>query len=323
LETITQLPRTAEAFFSALSLRENFTSIQQMTTDDLLFSAFGSVRINPTLTLDLLSLAWERQQDSGFLPAQMANTSDDQFQTPALPLAGFLLEKIYRNFVVDNHQESLLKNYVKKALDFHRWWHKYWVDDDSSLMVIPKIWETSFFSSPSKGNISDTTKSIFFNSLMIASNESLIELGAKFGFEITDLIDAQELGVYCLNEEFWDEEKGTYKVDTAFIPSEISEFVPMLAGIPTQDQAEQILNRLCLKYAIDQVQPVPPVDGGFVELMKNPLYNWMLVTGLNRYDMTDMAELVAGFCLKGFNPDLITAQKRLFYSAMYLNIRRA
>lgn len=322
METITQLPRTAEAYFSALNLRENYSSTQQMTTDDLLFSALGSVRINPTLTLDLLTLAWERQQESGFLPAGKADSPEDEFQIPALPIAGYLLEKIYRNFTVAELQDSLFKNYVKKALDFHRWWHKYWVDENSSLLVIPKIWENSFFSTPSKGKISDSSKSIFFNSLMIASNESLIHLGGKLGMDISDLIDAQELSVYCMNEEFWDEEKGTYKVDSTALPVEISEIAPMLGGIPTQDQAEQILNRLCLKYAIDQVQPVPPADGGFVELMKNPLYNWLLVNGLQRYDMTDMAEFFAGFYLKGFHPEQVEMPQRMLHSAMYLNIRR-
>jgi hypothetical protein len=323
LETITQLPRTAEAYFSALNLREIYSSTQQMTTDDLLFSALGSVRINPTLTLDLLSLAWERQQESGFLPAGMAHSSEDEYQIPALPIAGFLLEKIYRNFTVVDLQDSIFKTYVKKALDFHRWWHKYWVDENSSLLVIPKIWENSFFSTPSKGKITDTSKSIFFNSLMIASNESLIHLGGKLGLDISDLIDVQELSVFCLNEDFWDEQKGTYRIDSSNLPVEISEIAPLLGGIPTQDQAEQILNRLCLKYAIDQVQPVLPADGGFVELMKNPLYNWMLVTGLQRYDMSDMAEFFAGFYLQGFNPEKVEDVQRMWQSAMYLNIRRA
>ena len=326
----TKIPGAAEACISLFSEAKFTANLAEMATEELLFMALASVRVNPTQSIALLNKVWERQNKYGFLPAFQSN------DIPALPLAGLILEKIYRSVPVGAEIKSHLKEYVKKSLSNHQWWYQNAADEETSTLKVSYDWEhaaikrlvTAVFDNDLLVNkVEGDTPGALFNAIMAASNESLIHLGGKLGLDISDLMYAQEMGIYCVDEQYWDNSMGTYKViPTEYLPQPLNELILMAGGIPTQDQAEQLLARLCIFAELDQMALEFP-DGvkttpQFMALMEQPFFSWLLINGLLKYDMEDMAEVVSGFFLKKFENQPFNADQ-VFLSAMYMNILQA
>ena len=330
METTTKIPGAAEACISLFSEAKFTANLAEMATEELLFIALASVRVNPTQSIALLNKVWERQNKYGFLPAFQSN------DIPALPLAGLILEKIYRSVPVGAEIKSHFKEYVKKSLSNHQWWYQNAADEETSTLKVSYDWEhaaikrlvTAVFDNDLLVNkVEGDTPGALFNAIMAASNESLIHLGGKLGLDISDLMYAQEMGIYCVDEQYWDNSMGTYKViPTEYLPQPLNELILMAGGIPTQDQAEQLLARLCIFAELDQMALEFP-DGvkttpQFMALMEQPFFSWLLINGLLKYDMEDMAEVVSGFFLKKFENQPFNADQ-VFLSAMYMNILQA
>ncbi len=326
----TKIPGAAEACISLFSEAKFTANLAEMATEELLFMALASVRVNPTQSIALLNKVWERQNKYGFLPAFQSN------DIPALPLAGLILEKIYRSVPVGAEIKSHFKEYVKKSLSNHQWWYQNAADEETSTLKVSYDWEhaaikrlvTAVFDNDLLVNkVEGDTPGALFNAIMAASNESLIHLGGKLGLDISDLMYAQEMGIYCVDEQYWDNSMGTYKViPTEYLPQPLNELILMAGGIPTQDQAEQLLARLCIFAELDQMALEFP-DGvkttpQFMALMEQPFFSWLLINGLLKYDMEDMAEVVSGFFLKKFENQPFNADQ-VFLSAMYMNILQA
>jgi len=130
-----------------------------------------------------------------------------------------------------------------------------------------------------------------------------------------------------MDEKFWDDSMGTYNIGPSeYLPQPLNEVILMSGGIPTQDQAEQLLARLCIFAELDQMALEFP-DGiettpQFMALMEQPFFSWLLIIGLLKYDMEDMAEVVSGFFLKKFESQPYN-EDQVFLSAMYMNILQA
>ena len=330
METTTKIPGAAEACISLFSEAKFTANLAKMATEELLFMALASVRVNPTQSIALLNKVWERQSKDGFLPAFHSS------KIPALPLAGLILDKVYRSVPVGAEIETHFKEYVKKSLSNHQWWYKNAADEDTSMLKVSYDWEhaaikrlvTAVFDNDLLVNkTEDDAPSALFNAIITASNESLIHLGGKLGLDISDLMYAQEMGIYCMDEKFWDDSMGTYNIGpTEYLPQPLNEVILMSGGIPTQDQAEQLLARLCIFAELDQMALEFP-DGiettpQFMALMEQPFFSWLLIIGLLKYDMEDMAEVVSGFFLKKFESQPYN-EDQVFLSAMYMNILQA
>lgn len=330
METTTKIPGAAEACISLFSEAKFTANLANKATEELLFVALAGVRVNPTQSIDLLNKIWERQQANGFLPA----FNSDEF--PALPLAGLVLEKIYRSIPVGAGIEANFKQYVEKALSNHRWWYKNAADQDTAILKVSYDWEhaavkrlvTAVFNDDLLVNKKEgDAPGVLFNAIMTASNESLIHLGGKLGLDISDLMYAQEMGIYCMDEQYWDDSMGTYNIrPSEYLPQPINEMILMSGGIPTQDQAEQLLARLCIFAELDQMALEFPegikATPQFMALMEQPFFSWLLINGLLKYDMEDMAEVVSGFFLKKFENQSSDVEE-LLLSAMYMNILQA
>jgi hypothetical protein len=330
LETTTKIPGAAEACISLFSEAKFTANLAAMATEELLFMALASVRVNPTQSIDLLNKIWERQTKDGFLPAFISDES------PALPLAGLILEKIYRSVPVGAGIENNFKQYVEKALLNHRWWYKNAADEETSILKVSYDWEHTAIKRLVTAVFNDDllvhknegdAPGVLFNAIIAASNESLIHLGGKLGLDISDLMYAQEMGIYCLDEKYWNDSMGTYNIGPSeYLPQPINEMILMVGGIPTQDQAEQLLARLCIFAELDQMALEYPdaikTTPQFISLMEQPFFSWLLINGLLRYDMEDMAEVASGFFLKLFESQYSNAEE-VFLSAMYINILQA
>ncbi len=144
-----------------------------------------------------------------------------------------------------------------------------------------------------------------FNGILAWSNECLIHIGDLLGEDVLEPMLWHERTIYALNEKLWDEERGIYnaydlRADQLIPVNTSSGLMPMAGGVPTQEQAESLLEHLengnfgsaggahylCPTYWLE----APDFDNA--RYWRGPVWvnmNWMLFQGLLRYDMTDAA----------------------------------
>lgn len=139
-----------------------------------------------------------------------------------------------------------------------------------------------------------------FNTLLIWSNEALIQIGQALKQDLTALIQWHELSIYAMNEYLWNDRLGLYlpydlhgksQIPTGYLGA----LLPMLAEIPTQEQAERLLQHL-EKGAWQQERylaaMLPGEDSATGHTAIDLFSNWMLYQGLLRYDMYEAAARV-------------------------------
>ncbi|MEL6922723.1 MAG: trehalase family glycosidase, partial [Bacteroidota bacterium] len=175
-----------------------------------------------------------------------------------------------------------------------------------------------------------------FNSILVRSNEALIEIALLLGEDISDMIAWNELTIHSINEKLWDEERALYnawdlRADKAIQTESHSALMPLFGGIPTVSQAERMVevllgktfgasgkNFLCPSYAVNS----PKIN--YEKYWRGPLWinmNWMLHKGLTRYLFIDEANKVKEDSLQllgqyGFY-EYFDPRKRIVESAGY------
>lgn len=143
------------------------------------------------------------------------------------------------------------------------------------------------------------------NTILCWSNEALIAMGKFIRKNVGDIIQWNELALYSMNEELWDEEYGIYRgydLITKELPlsGSLGGLLPLLAGIPVQEQAEAMLGALRLNFEkpdyyrlasnslyADVTQIEKPGRGAMSLLM-----NWLIYQGLSRFDLIDFADQI-------------------------------
>ncbi|MFM9948736.1 MAG: MGH1-like glycoside hydrolase domain-containing protein [Saprospiraceae bacterium] len=118
----------------------------------------------------------------------------------------------------------------------------------------------------------------FFNAMMIWSNENLIRIGGLLHEDVQEVIEWYDLATWSMNEKLWDENAGRYLLfdlsgQSTIATTSINGFLPMAAGIPTQEQAEVMHEAVLL-------HPLDPHEW---------TQNWLLYKGLLRYGMRETA----------------------------------
>lgn len=135
-----------------------------------------------------------------------------------------------------------------------------------------------------------------FLALLCRANECLIEMGEKLHYDLGDLLRWHELTVFGLNEDLWDEDKLVYcgfdlQTGQKLQHSDLSHYLPLWAGVPDQEQAEQLCQSLIKGYFQEDCWALPtqiPVSGaekGRVSL----LLNRCIYAGLLRYGFKENA----------------------------------
>lgn len=245
------------------------------------------------------------------------------------PIHGFLLWRLYETLEDKVLAKAFLKRFYPKVLAFHRFLYQHRDPDEEGLVFTRHPWESGMDYVPIWDTLLQSIDPIelresqlkapdklgpfavqdpFFNTLLIWSNESLIKAGGILKEDILEVIQWHELAIYSFNDQLWDEERGIYNAydlnAKRMMPvSSISGLLPMVGEVPTQDQAESLLITLesgmfggkSSDYYLCPTNSLNAPSMSHYTKWRgsvNMLSNWMLVQGLLRYDMDEMAKKI-------------------------------
>lgn len=139
-----------------------------------------------------------------------------------------------------------------------------------------------------------------FLALLCRANECLIDLGQSIGTDITELVQWQELSVFGLNEDLWhvpskryralDVSTGEYLADASWL----SQYLPLYAGVPDQEQAEHLCRSLITTHFLPDfwLLPIQAVGKEHSTTTVSLLLNRLLYVGLLRYGFKENAALL-------------------------------
>ena len=148
------------------------------------------------------------------------------------------------------------------------------------------------------------------NAILIKSNESLIKIGNRFGFDVGELEEWQQQSVPKFQEKLWNEDLKTFAAydlrGNHHIPfKEIGGIAALFANIPTEIQANALNDYL---YSLHErgyfICPSFDVDNPLFDSKRYwrgpiwPQMNWMIYHGLKNYNFTATAEIVKSDLLK-------------------------
>jgi len=149
---------------------------------------------------------------------------------------------------------------------------------------------------------------VLFNSLLFESHVCLEKIADVLGEdteEIRTWIESMEKGI---RTKLWDDECGRFfdfdvKSHRFIIKDAIGNYMPLFAGIPTQDQADRMIQNLTSHrtYWLLQGYPLCSVSMEEPEFMPKNYWrglvwismNWLLIRGLQRYGYSAEAEKLA------------------------------
>ncbi len=142
------------------------------------------------------------------------------------------------------------------------------------------------------------------NAVLIRSNDSLIRIGERFGFDIGEIREWQSQSKKMFSEKLWNEKLETYVVydlraETQVLHKEIGGLTALYAEIADEDKAQK-LNRYLLNLNENGFYLCPSFD------VESPLFdskrywrgpiwpqmNWMIYHGLKKYGFDETANIV-------------------------------
>ena len=144
------------------------------------------------------------------------------------------------------------------------------------------------------------TAGVSFNAILCRADQDLLWLAQRFSeptSEIEGWIAKGRAGL----ETLWDASSNAYRSrdlsTNAFIPvTTSSNFMPLLAGVPSTEQAAQLVRTLehwgeHVRYLVPSTEPTDPAFDSR-RYWRGPVWgiiNWMIALGLEQYGYTDMA----------------------------------
>ncbi len=236
----------------------------RMTSGQALWLALAFSRLDERKALHTLKNALSSQS----APATVLHPS-------SLPLHGWVLEHLHQ---ISKDKPAFLKAIrpvYEKIFDFHQ--QLYTNYDLSGDGLIATAQGGSEGVTPSY-TLTNCVEDPFFNAMLIWSNEHLIRLGGLLREDVQEVIEWYDLATWSMNEKLWDEKAGCYlpfdlNGNSTIAETSINGFLPMAAGIPTQEQAEVMHETVLL-------QALNPHEWTL---------NWLLYKGLLRYGMRETA----------------------------------
>ena len=261
----------------------------------------------------------------GFIPSYTgALNNKSSFDRSQPPVGGLISMLIYKKF----KQIWFLKESYENLLSWNRWWEKSrdnrgylsWGSDPHIESPISNtksaaILESGLENSPLFNDVVFNTQthklelaSVDLMSLYIADCISLSEMAEILGktTDKNELLKRAEKYTLKL-KELWDENSGIYR-DKDLLSNQFSthlsptNFYPLIAGIPTQEQASRMVNEYLLnpdiffgEYMIPSVAKNNPAfkndlnwQGGI-----SPIMNFLVYLGLRNYDFPEARKLLA------------------------------
>ncbi|GAB5555516.1 MAG: trehalase family glycosidase [Saprospiraceae bacterium] len=142
------------------------------------------------------------------------------------------------------------------------------------------------------------------NAVLIKSNQSLINIGERFGFEVGQLKEWQQQSTLKFKEKLWNADLETFAAydlrdQNHILHKEIGGLVALYANIPTKEQAS-VLNDYLLSLNERGYYTCPSfdVDSPLFDSKRYwrgpiwPQMNWMIYHGLKNYDYNQTANIV-------------------------------
>ena len=142
------------------------------------------------------------------------------------------------------------------------------------------------------------------NAVLIRSNQSLIRIGERFGFDVGEIKEWQAQAQPRFAEKLWNKELETYvgydlRGNKQILHKEIGGLTALYAGIPEQVKAKklnQYLSNLHEKgyYICPSFDVESPLFDS-KRYWRGPIWpqmNWMIYHGLKRYGFDDTANIV-------------------------------
>lgn len=156
------------------------------------------------------------------------------------------------------------------------------------------------------------------NSMLIRSNQSLINIGKKLGLDVVEIEEWQSQSLKSFRDKLWDDSLETFvgydmRGETILPHKEIGGISTLFANIPTSYQAEKLNDYLISLHNRDYyICPSFDVDSPLFDSKRYwrgpiwPQMNWMIYKGLLQYGFDYTATIV--------KDDLITLVEKLgFY----------
>lgn len=197
------------------------------------------------------------------------------------------------------HLRKDLKNVDSSMRPTHEHYKRY-------IYLIDLLKEKSYDESSLMNNYPFLIQENFFISLLIRSNEGLIKLAEKYGFNYPELKVWQKKSITSFGEKFWDKEEGMfYPYDLnkkALIKKDIiGGIISLFAGIPDKEQANALVNKIEKSFIPNETWFLCPSYSASAEdfdpkkYWRGPLWpnvNWLLYHGLKRYGFDSIAEKI-------------------------------
>lgn len=142
------------------------------------------------------------------------------------------------------------------------------------------------------------------NAVLIKSNQSLINIGKRFGFDVGELEEWQQQSVPKFQEKLWHAGLQTFAAydlrgQHHIAHKEIGGIASLYANIPTADQAQALNDYLqSLHQRGYYICPSFDVDSPLFDSKRYwrgpiwPQMNWMIYHGLKNYDFKETAAIV-------------------------------
>ena len=145
-----------------------------------------------------------------------------------------------------------------------------------------------------------------FLSLLIRSNEGLINLGRKYDINIEMVYQWQAKSKMSFSDKLWDEENSIYYAfdlnSSALIKKDIiGGLIPLFAGIPTPEQAKKMADKIESTFILNENWFLCPsyspnsLDFDPKKYWRGPIWpnvNWLLYHGLKRYGFMELANKI-------------------------------
>lgn len=236
-----------------------------------------------------------RQTEQGCIPQK----HDAQICTP--PFHSILAWTCWKKDPSIAHIEEVFD----ALLQSHRYWY---LHRDPQEMGLPCIHFAEEAVLPEFFQLDDVPFQIqdpAFLGLLCRANECLFEMGEKLHHDLGDLLQWHELTVFGLNEDLWDDPSKSYCAydlvsGQNLNTSKLSNYLPLWAGVPDQEQAERLCRSLIKGYFRDNYWALPmqlPTKGSSGETV-SLLLNRMIYAGLLRYGFKENASYLRSSSLQ-------------------------
>lgn len=142
------------------------------------------------------------------------------------------------------------------------------------------------------------------NAVLIRSNQSLIRIGERFGFDCSEIKEWQATAKPQFSNKLWNDSLNAYLVydlrsNSQIMHNEIGGLSALFAEIPDQERAQQMNNYLSSLHEKGYyICPSFDVDSPLFDSKRYwrgpvwPQMNWMIYYGLRKYGFDDTANIV-------------------------------